>query len=480
MQNTEENFIPILFQVLFGLVILNLLTNFVLLYTRNVRMNKLMVYYWLSLLSMYLLQGFFQQGHLNIVLAYAPGFITILVMARITFEVTGRHFPLKKYIYIFLPSIPITLWLNTKNVSFTTLAMPLSLAMAVPLFHSVYYLNIVDRKKTTRLQKVMGLIVLANAVHVINFAIFRMDPGAQLWGWIVSFALCNSLAIILPSMSLEYSALTENDRLQNLVDEKIIELNKSLQVNEKLVTILIHDISNPLMVMKNYLYLFKQNRLDKEMIIQKIERTQIAMENIILQAKNLHRLKNKSAIPLKATSITECFKEVSFIFEAFCRQKHITLKFDNQLSSDSLALADQTTLIHSVISNFLSNAIKFSPENAVITVSAIEEDEHIIILIEDQGPGIPAQTIKDVISNKEPTSTLGSAGEKGSGLGLSIAKTFVEFFGGRVDFMSKADSTGAIVRVTLEKALPEQTSSQNNPKEWSLKPNNENRPSAHT
>ena len=50
-----------------------------------------------------------------------------------------------------------------------------------------------------------------------------MDPGAQLWGWLVAYAIYDMLAILLPSIALEEANLTENDRLQSLVDEKTIE-----------------------------------------------------------------------------------------------------------------------------------------------------------------------------------------------------------------------------------------------------------------
>jgi two-component system sensor histidine kinase ChvG len=77
-----------------------------------------------------------------------------------------------------------------------------------------------------------------------------------------------------------------------------------------------------------------------------------------------------------------------------------------------------------VFTNLLNNAIKFSPEDSTVTFSALYNDEHIVFVIEDQGPGIPEEELPHIFKDFFRASNVG--GTQGSGLGLSIAKKIVD------------------------------------------------------
>lgn len=295
------------------------------------------------------------------------------------------------------------------------------------------------------------------AIHSINFAVFRMDPNAQLWGWLVSYAIYDMLAILLPSIALEHFNLTEKVRMQKLVDERTLELNESLKTNEGLLKVLIHDISNPLMVMKGYLYLYNRDQQDKAFSVDKIQKAQIMIEEIIEQVKGAHRQKNQPMLMREPCSIDVCFNEISFMFEDILKQKNIALRFTNHLDPGTLVLADQVSLTHSVLSNLVSNGIKFSAPNSQIVISAKESNHSVILEVRDEGPGIPQETILDVLQNKESKSTNGTLDEKGSGLGLSIVKSCVDSYGGQLEFDSHYIHTppknyGTNIRITLDRA----------------------------
>jgi two-component system sensor histidine kinase ChvG len=86
-----------------------------------------------------------------------------------------------------------------------------------------------------------------------------------------------------------------------------------------------------------------------------------------------------------------------------------------------------------VVTNLLDNAISFSPENGVIMVRARRVGPEIEIVVEDDGPGIPADKLEDIFkrfySDRPQTdSTVG----KNSGLGLSISREIVNAYGGRI------------------------------------------------
>ena len=453
---TVENFMPILFKVLFAFIIINMLVNFILLLTKKLRIYKLLAIYWPVVLIVFVMQSIFQTGNLPVTLAYSVSVISMSIFAMIGFEVLGRKFPTKNYVIYYLIFYPVTFFFDRMGFSFSTIAMPFAIATATPLIHTSYYLLYVDRHRSTRLQKFLGGIYFLMSIHCINFALFRMDPGAQLWGWLVAYALYDCLAILLPSIALEEANMTENGRLQNLVDERTAELNRTLKENESLLKVVLHDISSPLMTLRFYLSFIKTNP-ENEQLIEKAKKSQSAMEKIILEIKNIYGMKNKkSRAHLKPVGIEECFNEVSFIFAQKLEKKNIALIFNNNLSPETKVLADQTTLTHSVLSNLVSNGLKFSFPNTVIHVTATEDQNCVFLEVKDQGPGIPEKLIKSILLNEELESSEGTAGEFGSGYGLSIVKSFVDSYGGHIEFDSKYVHThpeehGTKIRITLDR-----------------------------
>lgn len=99
--------------------------------------------------------------------------------------------------------------------------------------------------------------------------------------------------------------------------------------------------------------------------------------------------------------------------------------------ADGLSLEADATLTKTVLRNVLSNAIKYSPENSHILVTAEQQTNHVIITVRDQGEGIPHE-LADTLFNDSVVSTKGTAGEQGTGLGLSLCGEFMRMQQGRI------------------------------------------------
>jgi signal transduction histidine kinase len=96
-------------------------------------------------------------------------------------------------------------------------------------------------------------------------------------------------------------------------------------------------------------------------------------------------------------------------------------------------LADERRL-RQVLFNLLANAVGFSPKGEVISLSAERRDNAVVFAVTDHGPGIPAE-VKDKVFDWFETHSLGS-GHRGTGLGLSLVRSFVELHGGSVSIDS--------------------------------------------
>ena len=86
--------------------------------------------------------------------------------------------------------------------------------------------------------------------------------------------------------------------------------------------------------------------------------------------------------------------------------------------------------VRQALFNLLANAIGFSPPNGMVTLAAQRLQDSVVFMVTDQGPGIPPD-VKDKVFDWFETHSLGSR-HRGTGLGLSLVRSFVELHGGTV------------------------------------------------
>jgi signal transduction histidine kinase len=109
--------------------------------------------------------------------------------------------------------------------------------------------------------------------------------------------------------------------------------------------------------------------------------------------------------------------------------------------------------LRQVISNLLANAVKFSPEESTVTLSASDEPEALVIEVLDEGVGIPAEDQEHIFDDFFRASNVAEFG--GAGLGLSIAKKIVEAHDGTIEVESpyQEGQSGTKVTVTIPRTL---------------------------
>jgi K+-sensing histidine kinase KdpD len=130
-------------------------------------------------------------------------------------------------------------------------------------------------------------------------------------------------------------------------------------------------------------------------------------------------------------------------------QKNIEIHYN--FDDDAFVEVDER-LIEIVIRNIVNNAIKFSYKGGTININSKAAGNHIEITIVDNGCGIEEQNLSKIFSKNIKFTTLGTAGEEGTGLGLLVAKTFLELHKSNLIISSKINK-GTTVKFTLPKAL---------------------------
>jgi signal transduction histidine kinase len=122
------------------------------------------------------------------------------------------------------------------------------------------------------------------------------------------------------------------------------------------------------------------------------------------------------------------------IFDNIAGQKSIIIT--RKLPPSVQVNADRN-MIHTVLRNLISNAIKFTKPKGKVGISVEKQQNEVIIAVMDSGIGIPRERLGQLFHLDECYSTPGTMNEKGTGLGLILCKEFVEKHGGKMQVASE-------------------------------------------
>jgi signal transduction histidine kinase len=123
-----------------------------------------------------------------------------------------------------------------------------------------------------------------------------------------------------------------------------------------------------------------------------------------------------------AFNLTDVVQENVNLLTAHAIKKNVSLV--NAVTSRYDVFADKD-MIRLVLRNLMSNAVKFTPSGGKIEVSVDVDHQHAIVSVHDTGVGLSAEET-GMILRKDYFTRYGTAGEKGSGLGLMLCREFIE------------------------------------------------------
>jgi two-component system sensor histidine kinase KdpD len=119
-----------------------------------------------------------------------------------------------------------------------------------------------------------------------------------------------------------------------------------------------------------------------------------------------------------------------------------------QLSDDLPLVSADPVLLEQALANVLDNAAKYAPPGSAIRIAAAAEPNRVVLEIADEGPGIPPEELPHIF-DKFYRAKAADRRVAGTGLGLAVARGFVESFGGTLDAANRAEGTGAVLAFTL-------------------------------
>jgi len=131
-------------------------------------------------------------------------------------------------------------------------------------------------------------------------------------------------------------------------------------------------------------------------------------------------------------------------------RKRIDLGFEGP--DGNCSVTGNRLLLHELIVNLVDNAIRYTPADGRITVRLLRDPEHVVLEVEDNGPGIPADERERVFERFYRGSGAATEGAAGSGLGLAIVQDICRSHDAAIALATPADGTGLRVVVTFRPA----------------------------
>lgn len=235
------------------------------------------------------------------------------------------------------------------------------------------------------------------------------------------------------------------------IEESENELRIINAAKNKFFSIIAHDLKNPLHTIMGYsdllskdygLFTDKERRKFAGDINQSTNSLFRLLQNLLEWSKA--KTGNLKANPMEF-ELKRIIDNSLGVLRSMAENKQLNIqtKYDTELK-----IYADPLMIETVIRNLLNNAIKFTPENGHIEISALKLDNHINISIKDSGVGLSKEDIQNLFKIDSKVKRKGTNQEDGSGLGLILCQEFVEMNSGSISVIS-SPGKGSTFIITL-------------------------------
>lgn len=246
----------------------------------------------------------------------------------------------------------------------------------------------------------------------------------------------------------QQNEITQQRDLVEAQNEKLKETNET---KTKLFSIISHDLRSPIGGLKSILELANRGVVTHEQLQKLIPQLTDNVSIIHQTIENLFQwsrsqMNQKSSFP-EMRKIRTIIDNQIMLFSGIASSKQITIK--NEVKENTEAFFDKNQ-VELIFRNLINNALKFTDKKGTIEVLCNEGEEYLTISIKDTGVGIAQNKISSIFGFEKDEASIGTAGEKGSGLGLALCKEMIELNGGKITVESEV-GVGSTFHVFLPK-----------------------------
>ncbi len=240
------------------------------------------------------------------------------------------------------------------------------------------------------------------------------------------------LAVMLLEVEKSHAALQQTETELMAANARLQELDR---LKDELLAVTSHDLRSPITTIRMATDILlderRAARVDRHRYLETISQATRRMLVLSNDLSDLARI-NTGELQLEITPVV-----LSEVARAAVRElavkaagKSITMSVD--VAGDEPPVAGDYNRLYQVISNLLGNAIKFTPEGGQVHIRVRSAPGEVVLEVQDTGIGIPAGQVAEMFQHFKHASRPGTAGEQGTGLGLTIVRRLVELHGGQI------------------------------------------------
>lgn len=269
-----------------------------------------------------------------------------------------------------------------------------------------------------------------------------------------------------PSGGFDYFVITFEDTTQKHAAEKaaaanLAELEKLNHLKSEFTSMVSHEFRTALTGIQGMSELINSGNMKPDEILEYsgyIFKEAERVNRLITDMLDLDRLEaGKMNMRMEPVDLNSTIEDVVGRTRAVCT----THTFATNLASGELVVLGDSDRLIQVLTNLVSNAIKYSPEGSEILITSCLNGEDAEMKVTDHGVGIPAEFVDQLFGRferyeKNPTKVIGT------GLGLAITRQIVEMHGGRI-WVERGEGGGSVFRVTIPVHAAEATRSRVRP-----------------
>lgn len=320
-----------------------------------------------------------------------------------------------------------------------------------------------------QIQECFGLqffVIIFSIIMLLLITLFITDLPALVLDVIITVFLLVMMLSYLASKEINEIVLNNvflsqlNKELEEKVQQRTLELQRSNdelrkvnQMENELIGIINHELKAPITAVLSGIDVVRSHGIDKFDDSQKkmIDIMQESGKDMLKLANNLLDLSKieagKIVIYYEHFPLLNMIEEVAQALKPFADQRKILIdaKIDKSIST----IYADTIRLKQVIFNLIDNAVKYSKENSTVKVTASDIGDKVKVEVKDAGIGIKKEHISEIFDKFAKR----AAGYKGTGLGLYIAKSFVEAHKGDIGAESEPGK-GATFWFTIPKVQP--------------------------
>lgn len=242
-------------------------------------------------------------------------------------------------------------------------------------------------------------------------------------------------------------------KLNGKLKRRNAELAQVNAIKDKFFSLISHDLRNPVTAQQKILKLILENdnKLSPEKIhslCEELLASSTSLNELLFNLLNWSRMETgqMEIVPI-IFNLKSLVIDLQKYMNLQLEEKNLTLNID--IPDDASAYGD-INMISTVLRNLLSNAVKFSYNGSHIDLKACDDNEVWYVSVSDHGIGLKPESMDLLFKLNTNVSTTGTAGEKGTGLGLILSREMVERNGGKISADNLEDG-GARFTITIKK-----------------------------